>query len=91
MSAAVTSKEVREARAYLQGHGIRSSDMAPRHFAASAKELGLSFRDALNYLARLLSGGQGQGPAPQATKKVDILDPKNAIGGEPVDFAGETK
>lgn len=86
-----TPNDIKKARIYLQKQGIRSSDISPRKFAASAKEMGKGFRETLNFLARLLSGGQGQGPSPKATKNVDQLDPKNAIGGDAVDYAGEAK
>lgn len=84
---AITPSEIRDARSYLQKQGIRTSDISPRQFAASAKELGKSFRDTLNFLARLLSGGQGQGPSPAVTKNVDVLKPETAIGDEPIDYA----
>lgn len=87
MSLVVTPKEIRQARAYLEKQGISTADINPKHFAASAKETGKSFRDTLNWLARLLSGGQNQGPAPSVTKNVDRLKPENAIGGAPIDYA----
>lgn len=88
---AVTPEEIRQARAYLQKQGVRSGDISPRKFAASSKEMGKSFRDTLNFLARLLSGGQNQGPTPKASRAVDQLKPENAIGGDEVDYASETK
>lgn len=87
MTAAVTPLEIRQARAFLQKQGIASADISPHLFAASAKETGKSFRATLNFLARLLSGGQGGNPSPENTKKVDILKPENAIGGDPIEYA----
>jgi len=37
-----------------------SSDIAPRKFANSAKELNMGFRKLLRLIARLYSGGQMQ-------------------------------
>lgn len=88
---AVTPEEIRQARAYLNKQGITTSQIPPRKFAASSKEMGKSFRETLNFLARLLSGGQNQGPAPRASRAVDQLKPENAIGGDEVDYASETK
>lgn len=87
----VKPKDIRDARTYLNKKGIRTGDIAPRHFAAVAAETGKSFRDTLNFIARLLSGGQGLGPSPSTTKHVDLLKPENAIGGEPIDYAGQAK
>jgi hypothetical protein len=84
---APTPEEIRQARAYLQKQGVRSSDINPKQFAAVSHETGKSFRDTLNWLARLLSGGQGQGPSPATTKNVDVLAPANAIGGDEPDYA----
>lgn len=83
----VTPLEVRQARAYLQKQNISSADIPPNLFAMSAKEMGKSFRETLNFLARLLSGGQGDNPSPGNTKNVDILKPENAIGGDPIEYA----
>lgn len=91
MTDAITPREIKQARIYLQKQNITSAQISPRKFAASAKEMGKSFRDTLNFLARLLSGGQNQGPAPNASRKVDQLNPVNAIGGDPIDYASETK
>lgn len=82
-------EEIRQARAYLQKQGIGSGDISPKHFAAVAAETGKSFRETLNWLARLLSGGQSQGPAPAVTKKVDVLKPERAVGGEEPPYAEE--
>lgn len=85
----LTPEEVRQARAYLQKQGVRSSDINPRRFAASAKETGKTFRETLNRVAILLSGGQGLGTSPSVTKNVDRLKPENAIGKEKIDYASE--
>ena len=53
-------KEVRAARAFLQRKGALSSDIPPRKFANSAKELNMGFRQLLRLIARLYSGGQAQ-------------------------------
>jgi len=37
-----------------------SSDIPPRKFANSAKELNMGFRSLLRLISRLYSGGQGQ-------------------------------
>lgn len=82
MTAAVLPKDVRAARGFLQQRGVRTSDISPRHFAASAKELGKSFTDTLKYLALLLSGGSGNGPSETATASKDRLDPVRALGDQ---------
>jgi hypothetical protein len=53
-------KEVRAARAFLRNQGALSSDIPPRKFANSAKELNMGFRKLLRLIARLYSGGQNQ-------------------------------
>jgi len=58
--AVASPKEVRAARAFLQRKGVRSSDIPPRRFANSAKELNMGFRKLLRLISRLYSGGQGQ-------------------------------
>ena len=58
--AVASPKEVRAARAFLRNQGARSSDIPPRKFANSARELNMGFRDLLRLIARLYSGGQGQ-------------------------------
>ena len=60
MSALASPKEVRAARAFLQNQGARSSDIPPRKFANSAKELNMGFRDLLRMISRLYSAGQNQ-------------------------------
>jgi hypothetical protein len=77
---AITGAEVRQARKYLHDHKVQTTDISPRDFAASAKELGKPFRDTLRYLALLLSGGSGVGPSKIATANKDRLDPIQALG-----------
>ena len=83
----VTPADIRAAKAILAGED--ETRISPRHLAASAKELKKPLSETLNFLARLLSGGQGQGPAPKTTKDVDILKPENAIAGDEQEFATE--
>ncbi|MBX3504422.1 MAG: hypothetical protein KF895_03010 [Parvibaculum sp.] len=60
-------KEIRQARAFLQNRGIRTSDIAPKDFAAAHREAGSkTFGETLKLIASLLMGGQGEGPAPRA-------------------------
>lgn len=72
--------EIRQARAFLQGAGVRSADISPRHFVAVSHELGKPFGLTLRYLAVLLAGGSGNGPSPIASADKDRLDPIRAIG-----------
>jgi len=53
-------KEVRAARAFLFSKGARASDIPPRRFANSAKELNIGFQQLLAFIARLYGGGQNQ-------------------------------
>ena len=53
-------KEVRAARAFLYAQGATASDIPPRKFANSAKELNMGFRELLRMIARLYSAGQNQ-------------------------------
>lgn len=78
--AAPTATEIRAARAYLQGAGVRTSDISSRRFASASKELGKGYRQTLKYLTLLLSGGQGDGPARIASADKDRLDPVTALG-----------
>lgn len=80
-----TPAQIAAAAAYLRD--AKTQGVSARRLAASANELGKSFKDTLEYLAHLLSAGQGQGPAPGVTKKVKRLKPANAIGGEPIEYA----
>lgn len=85
----VTPAEIQKARDFLQGRAEprvgrkKPSQISPRDFAYSAKEMGKSFEETLNTLAYLASGGQGEGPSPIATKDTDKLDPINALGDTP--------
>lgn len=72
--------EIRSARGYLQGAGIPTSRLSPRHLAAVSKEIGKGYRQTLKYLNILLSGGQGLGPSKIATANADRLDPIEALG-----------
>jgi hypothetical protein len=54
--------ETRAAKGFLRTHAkARSGEIPPRKFAAASKELGVGFRDLLRFIARLYSGGQGEG------------------------------
>lgn len=64
----ILPRTVRRARAFLQGKGLRTSDVSPHDFAAAAAESDRSFADTLKMVAALQLGGQGQGPAPRAEK-----------------------
>lgn len=75
-----SAKEVAAARAYLQGRGVKSGDISPRHFANSSKEMGKGFGQTLKYLVLLMSGGSGTGPARIATADRDRTDPITALG-----------
>ncbi len=61
MGKAATPAEIRAARAYLRQRSISSSEVPPRKFANSAKELNQGFAELLKFIARLYSGGQNQG------------------------------
>jgi hypothetical protein len=55
-----SSREVRKARAFLQGRKLGSRDVSPRFFANAAKELDITFNELLRLIARLMLGGQAQ-------------------------------
>lgn len=80
MTAVATPAEIRQARAYLQNAGVRTSDISPRRFVAVSKETGKGFAATLKYLVLLLSGGQGLGPSKIATADKDRLNPMVALG-----------
>lgn len=63
---AMSNVDVRRARKFLHGHGIKPSVISPRRFATAASELGKTFSDLLALIRRLASAGQGQGQAPIA-------------------------
>lgn len=79
---APTPDEVRKARAYLQGRGVASSDISPRRFAGSVKELGKGYAQTLKYLVLLMSGGSGVGPSRIATADRDRINPLHALGDD---------
>lgn len=80
-----TAAQIQKAANYLREENIRG--ISPARLAAASDELGKDFKATMEYLARLLSGGQNQSPAPGVTRKVRQLDPANAIGGAPVEYA----
>lgn len=55
-----TPPEIRAARSFLVSKGVPLSAINPRSFAAAAKEQAKSFRELLNFIARLYMGGQNQ-------------------------------
>jgi hypothetical protein len=54
--AKVKPDEVRAARAFLRKRGIGSSEVPPRKFAISAREMKKSFSDLLAFIGRLYQG-----------------------------------
>jgi|TARA_R110000751_G_scaffold45764_3_gene103530 hypothetical protein len=54
----VAAAEIRAAKSFLERRKISSDEVSPRKFAKAAKELGKSFDEVLQLLARTLSGGQ---------------------------------
>lgn len=57
----VLPAEARKARSYLYSHHKRGFGIPPARFAAAAKELGVSFRELMRFIAILQSRGQGAG------------------------------
>lgn len=57
----VSAPEIRKARSFLFSHHKHGFKISPRAFAASSKELGLSFRELLRFISTLYMRGQGQG------------------------------
>jgi hypothetical protein len=55
-----TPAEVRAARAFLFGRGVRPDEISPRLFANAAKELDVTFVKLLALISRLYSQGQSQ-------------------------------
>jgi len=55
---------VDEARRLLISRDLINT-ISPNKLVASANELGLSLEETLAFLARVTSGGQGQGPFPE--------------------------
>ena len=68
----VKPDEIRAARAFLRKRGIGSSEIPPRRFAVSAKEMKKSFSELLAFIARLYQGRTDE----SATRKEILL--KNA-------------
>jgi len=52
---AISAKQVRQARAYLQQRRITTGMISPRDFAASAEELGKDFKETLAFLKQMLA------------------------------------
>lgn len=57
----VTPAEVRKARSFLFSHHKHGFGIPPRKFASAARELSVSFRELLRFIAILKSRGQGKG------------------------------
>lgn len=57
----VSTAHVQKARSFLYAHHKHGFGIAPAHFASSAQELGVSFRELLRFISILYSRGQGQG------------------------------
>ena len=53
----VAQAEIRAAKSFLERRGLKSSEISPKKFAMTAKELDKGFSDTLKVLARELSGG----------------------------------
>lgn len=58
---AVSTAEIQKARSFLFSHHKHGFGIPPARFAASAKELSVSFRELLKFISILYSRGQGQG------------------------------
>lgn len=59
--AKVLPAEKRKARSFLYSHHKRGFGIPPARFAAASKELGVSFRELLRFIAILYARGQGTG------------------------------
>lgn len=57
----VTPAEVRKARSFLYAHHRRAFGISPRLFAGAARELGVSFRELLKFIALLYARGTQAG------------------------------
>lgn len=57
---AISAAEARKARSFLYARHKRGYGIPPRKFAAAARELGVSFRELMRFVAILYSRGQGQ-------------------------------
>lgn len=64
----VSPREVRKGRAFLRGQGFTTQMIPPRTFVQAAADSGETFAKTLQLLAKLKTGGQGQGQAPVATE-----------------------
>jgi hypothetical protein len=60
----VTSKEAKQARAFLFSRGFNSQDIPPRLFAMQAKKLNKSFQELLSLIAIIQTGNQGGSQSP---------------------------
>lgn len=56
-----SAAQTKKARSFLYSHHKHGFGMAPAHFAGSAQELGVSFRELMHFISILYSRGQGQG------------------------------
>lgn len=54
--AKIKPDDIRAARAFLRKRGIGSSEIPPRKFAISAKEMKKSFSELLAFISRLYQG-----------------------------------
>lgn len=70
----VTSKEIREARAYLQKRNLTTSDVSPKDFATLAKRFGKPFSEVLELIAHLQMRGQGEHPAGKTVQAVKEIE-----------------
>jgi hypothetical protein len=52
---AITNKQVRQARSFLQQRRITTSMISPRDFARSSEELGKDFKETLEFLKEMLA------------------------------------
>jgi hypothetical protein len=59
--ARATPPEIRKARSFLYSHHKRGFGIPPAKFASASKELGLSFRELMRFIAILYARGQGTG------------------------------
>lgn len=66
--AKITSDDIRAARAFLRKRGIGTSEIPPRTFAVSAREMGKTFSELLRFIARLY-----QGRTDQSMTRAEIL------------------
>lgn len=68
---AISAKQVRQARAYLQQRRITSGMISPREFAQASEEAKKNFHETLKLIRELLrarEGGAPPNPAPIATE-----------------------